>query len=67
MANDRHRTAASPDVSPDDETTGELTAEERAAIQEARADYAAGRYYTHDQIVRWLRTWGTDQETDGPE
>jgi predicted transcriptional regulator len=44
----------------------ELTAEEVAALEEGWADYLAGRVYSHAEVVAWLRTWGTDDETPGP-
>jgi hypothetical protein len=36
---------------PDPET-------EAAADARADADWAAGRYYENDVVVRWLKTWG---------
>lgn len=33
---------------------------EDAAVARARADIAAGRVYAHEDVVAWLRTWGTD-------
>ena len=32
---------------------------EAAAIARARADMAAGRYYSHEIVSEWLKTWGT--------
>ncbi len=66
MAHDPKHTPAPPSVPDDGDKPADLSDEEWAAIQEARSDLAAGRYYTHDEVVRWLRTWGTKDETDGP-
>jgi predicted transcriptional regulator len=38
--------------------------QEAAADQRAEADIAAGRGVSHDDVVAWLKTWGTPQ--DGP-
>ncbi|MBK1669979.1 hypothetical protein CKO28_18250 [Rhodovibrio sodomensis] len=67
MTHDPKHTTAQPAVPDDAQKPNDLSEEECAAIQEARADLAAGRYHTHEEIVRWLRTWGTDHETDGPD
>lgn len=32
----------------------------------ADADVAAGRVVPHEDVVRWLRTWGTPDETPLP-
>jgi predicted transcriptional regulator len=37
-----------------DETTP-LTEEERAAVERAKADIAAGRIHTHEDVAKWLR------------
>jgi len=67
MAHDPKHTPDSQLAPDDSEKPDDLCEEEWAAIQEARADIAAGRYYTHEEVVRWLRTWGKDHETDGPK
>ena len=33
----------------------------------AMADIEAGRYVSHEAVVRWLRSWGTDDELPSPE
>ncbi|WP_277978583.1 antitoxin [Sphingomonas phyllosphaerae] len=33
---------------------------EDASVARARADLAAGRVYSHEEVVAWLKTWGTD-------
>lgn len=33
-------------------------AAEARAIAEAEADVAAGRVVRHEDVVRWLRSWG---------
>ena len=40
-------------------------AEERA-LAEAEADYAAGRFVPHEEVVRWLRSWGKPDELPCP-
>lgn len=36
------------------------------AIAEGRADVAAGRVIRHDDMVKWLRSWGTPNELPPP-
>jgi predicted transcriptional regulator len=66
MTHDPKHPTAQPAVPDDTPKPDDLFKEEWATIREARADLAAGRAYTHEQIVSWLRTWGADYETDGP-
>ena len=35
---------------------------EARAIAEAEADVAAGRVVPHEEVVKWLRSWGTPDE-----
>jgi predicted transcriptional regulator len=39
---------------------------EARAIAEAEADVAAGRVISHDEVVEWLRSWGTPDELPCP-
>ena len=39
---------------------------EACAIDEAEADIAAGRIVPHDEVVKWLRSWGTPDELPCP-
>ena len=39
---------------------------EARAIAEAEADVAAGRVVPHDEVVKWLRSWGTSNELPCP-
>jgi len=39
---------------------------EARAIAEAEADVAAGRVVPHEQIVEWLKSWGTPNERPFP-
>jgi predicted transcriptional regulator len=39
---------------------------EARAISEAEADVVAGRVVPHDEVVRWLRSWGTPDELPCP-
>ena len=39
---------------------------EARAIAEAEADVAAGRVVRHEEVVKWLRSWGTPDELPCP-
>jgi predicted transcriptional regulator len=39
---------------------------EARTIAEAEADVAAGRVVPHDELVTWLRSWGTPDELPCP-
>lgn len=39
---------------------------EAQAIAEAEADVAAGRLVSHEDVVKWLRSWGTPNELPCP-
>jgi predicted transcriptional regulator len=39
---------------------------EARAIEEAEADVAAGRLVPHEEVVKWLRSWGTPEELPCP-
>jgi predicted transcriptional regulator len=67
MTHDPKQTTAQPAVPDDAKKPHDLSEAEWAEIQEARADLAAGRVYTHEPTLGWLRTWGADHETDGPD
>ena len=41
----------------------ELDARERNAM----ADINAGRFVTHEAVVRWLNSWGTEDELPPPK
>jgi|GEM_PF-841498 len=41
--------------------------EEERAIEEAEADIAAGRVVSHQAVMRWVRSWGTENELPPPE
>lgn len=45
------------------EEAAELDARERKAM----ADMDAGRFVTHEAVVRWLQSWGTDDELPPPK
>ena len=38
-----------------------------AREQRAMADIDAGRFITHEAVVRWLKSWGTDNELPPPK
>ncbi len=35
--------------------------------QKAMADMDAGLFVTHEAVVRWLKSWGTDNELPPPK
>jgi predicted transcriptional regulator len=39
---------------------------EARAIAEAEADVEAGRVVPHDEVVKWLRSWGKPDELPCP-
>jgi predicted transcriptional regulator len=39
---------------------------EARAIAEAEADVDAGRLVPHEEVVKWLRSWGTPNELPRP-
>ncbi len=39
---------------------------EARAIEEAEADVAAGQVVPHEDVVKWLRSWGTPNELPCP-
>jgi len=39
---------------------------EARTIAEAEADVAAERVVPHDEVVKWLRSWGTPDELPCP-
>ena len=41
--------------------------EEARAIEEAEADVAAGRVVPHEEVVKWLKSWGTPDELPCPK
>jgi len=41
-------------------------ATEASAIAAAEADVAAGRVVPHEDVVKWLRSWGTPNELPCP-
>ncbi|MGK6318125.1 hypothetical protein [Sphingomonas sp. DT-204] len=47
------------EVGPDDELDGG----ERQAI----AELDAGRFVSHEAVMRWLESWGTDNELPPPK
>ena len=40
---------------------------DEAVLQRAEADIAAGRFISHEAIVRWLASWGTDNPLPPPK
>ena len=42
-------------------------AELDAREQKAMADIDAGRIITHEAVVRWLKSWGTENELPPPK
>ena len=52
-----------PEPSQDDT---QAAAAKAAAIARGRADVAAGRVVGHEDMVKWLRSWGTANELPPP-
>ena len=48
------------DIEPDPET-------ERSALAQGEADIAAGRVVPHNEVAKWLATWGTADYRPMPE
>lgn len=42
-------------------------AEQARLDAEALADYRAGRTVPHEEVARWLDSWGTDNELPCPK
>ena len=40
---------------------------EERALAEAEADVAAGRVVPHEEVVKWLKSWGTPNELPRPK
>jgi predicted transcriptional regulator len=40
---------------------------EARALAEAEADIAAGRVVPHEKVIRWIKSWFTDDELPRPE
>jgi len=40
---------------------------EDLALEQAKADVAAGRVISNEAMMRWLRSWGTQDELPPPE
>jgi hypothetical protein len=61
----------SPDVDenvfPPEVPGAEDEAAIRAHIQAGLADFEAGRFVSHDKVVAWLESWGTEDELPVPE
>jgi hypothetical protein len=43
-----------------------LSDAELKAIQQGRADFAAGRYIDHETMGAWLKSWATDPHKPSP-
>ncbi len=39
---------------------------EAASLARARAEIAAGKGVPHEEVAKWLRTWGTPEEGPPP-
>ena len=48
------------DTEPDEAEDARLDAEADAAIED-------GQFVTHDRVVAWLKSWGSDRELPCPE
>lgn len=45
----------------------ELSDEDLAAVREGLADIEAGRTVPHDEVERWLRSWGKAERASPPK
>jgi predicted transcriptional regulator len=45
----------------------ELSDDDLAAVREGLADSEAGRTVPHDEVERWLQTWGKGSKTTPPK
>jgi hypothetical protein len=41
--------------------------EDEAALQRAEAQAAAGKCIPHEEVAKWLRTWGTPESGPPPK
>ncbi len=41
--------------------------EEERALAEAEAGVAAGRAVPHEEVAKWLKSWGTPDELPSPK
>jgi predicted transcriptional regulator len=48
------------EIEPDEAEEARLDAEADAAIE-------AGRFVTHDKVLEWLKSWGTQDELPCPK
>lgn len=53
----------SPHAQPKPEPLSEA---ERAAVERGEADAEAGRVVPHEEVRRWLRSWGKSGELPSP-
>lgn len=42
-------------------------AADEAAMARAEADIAAGRFISHEAVMRWVASWGTDKPLPPPK
>lgn len=40
---------------------------DEASLRRAEADVAAGRVIPHEEVAKWLRTWGTPESGPPPK
>ena len=54
-----------------DEEAGVFDVEDAAALkasdQRALADFEAGRFVSHEAVMRWVASWGTDNPLPPPK
>ena len=58
--------AIDPEDSEDLFATPDDAADE-AAMARAEADFAAGRFISHEAIMRWVASWGSDNPLPPPK
>ena len=50
-----------------DEIDEDLDEDDERAIAEAEQAILEGRVFSHEAIMRWVRSWGTENELPPPE
>lgn len=61
---------ANPAIQPEDDEdlfAKPDEAADEAAMVRAEADFAAGRYVSHEAVMRWVSSWGTDNPLPPPK
>ena len=60
------QTAIDPEDEPGIFDIADDAADEAATLR-GEADIAAGRFVSHEAVVKWLKSWGTDNPLPRPK